>query len=152
MDIEQPKPKIKQVIPTQKNPLSNESLQNFLSGNDLEQFEEYINTQFSNLSQEELLSKLMGLDEITRIKLLNLIMQYKNKTPEAKQQVNQVNNNQNNPNNQNYQNNANLLAEQQASKDLEEQEKENIKKVNEEEDNENKMLIDEINNPNIGKF
>ena len=52
MDIEQPKPKIKQVIPTQKNPLSNESLQNFLSGNDLEQFEEYINTQFSNLSQD----------------------------------------------------------------------------------------------------
>jgi hypothetical protein len=55
------------------------SLQALLSSDDLSFFEEYINTHFSNLSQEDLLSKLMQLDENSRMKLLQLITQYQNK-------------------------------------------------------------------------
>lgn len=55
------------------------SLQALLNSEDLSFFEEYINTHFSNLSQEDLLSKLMKLDEVSRMKLLQLITQYQSK-------------------------------------------------------------------------
>ena len=75
------------------------SLQALLNSEDLSFFEEYINTHFSNLSQEDLLSKLMKLDEVSRMKLLQLITQYqsknevneeKDKTIEIKTEANDV--------------------------------------------------------------
>lgn len=70
------------------------SLQTLLNSEDLSFFEEYINTHFSNLSQEDLLSKLMKLDEISRMKLLQLITQYqsKNEVIEEKDKPNEMKN------------------------------------------------------------
>ena len=78
-------------IPNKLNPPldidNTKSLQALLNSDDLSFFEEYINTHFSNLSQEDLLSKLMQLDEVSRMKLLQLITQYqsKNETIEEKE-------------------------------------------------------------------
>ena len=40
--------------------------------------EDYVNTNFSNLSQEQIVEKLMTFNEESRAKLLDLIMQYQN--------------------------------------------------------------------------
>jgi len=55
------------------------NLELYLKNNDLTMLEDYVNRHFSNLSQEEMVNKLMSLDENFREKLLNLVMEYQQK-------------------------------------------------------------------------
>jgi len=55
------------------------NLELYLRNNDLTMLEDYVNRHFSNLSQEEMINKLMSLDENFREKLLNLVMEYQQK-------------------------------------------------------------------------
>ena len=52
------------------------NLELYLRNDDLTMLEDYVNRHFSNLSQEEMVNKLMSLDENFREKLLNLVMEY----------------------------------------------------------------------------
>jgi hypothetical protein len=61
------------------------SLEELLQEDDLEKLEEYVNSQFANLSQEEIIQKLMSLDENNRAKLLNLIMKYQQRIANSTQ-------------------------------------------------------------------
>jgi hypothetical protein len=57
----------------------NTNLEDLLKSDDIGSFEDYVNTHFSNLSQEEMLVKLMSLNEDTRKKLLTFIMNFQMK-------------------------------------------------------------------------
>lgn len=78
--------------PKQVNDQEGKSLQSLLHSDDLGSFEEYINSHFSNLSQEDLLSKLMELDDGSRIKLLQMITQYQRKSDDDEQEVSEEKN------------------------------------------------------------
>lgn len=51
-------------------------LQELLDSDDSELLEEYVNKEFANLAQEEIIEKLMSLDENSRAKLINFIAEY----------------------------------------------------------------------------
>ena len=55
------------------------TLEELLRSDDPTLLEEYVNNNFANLSQEEIIGKLITLDEESRVKLLNLIMDYQQK-------------------------------------------------------------------------
>jgi len=69
------------------------NLELYLKNDDLTMLEDYVNRHFSNLSQEEMVDKLMSLDENFREKLLNLVIEYQQKT--ANEDINQQENNRN---------------------------------------------------------
>lgn len=68
------------------------NLELYLRNDDLTMLEDYVNRHFSNLSQEEMVNKLMSLDENFREKLLNLVMEYQQKisNEEIKETTNQT--------------------------------------------------------------
>ena len=57
---------------------NDEKLERLINTNDMKLLEDYVNTNFSNLSQEQIVEKLMTFNEESRAKLLDLIMQYQN--------------------------------------------------------------------------
>lgn len=64
-------------------------LEKLLQTNDMNLLVDYVNKNFSNLSQEEIVNKLMTFNEESRTKLLDLIMQYQ----QASQEDDNTNNN-----------------------------------------------------------
>ena len=76
----------------------NEKLEKILQQNDMKILEEYVNQNFNNLSQEDIIKKLMVFNEESRAKLLELIMKYQQNNNEQEQN-NEQNNNNNNENN-----------------------------------------------------
>jgi len=68
-------------LQTDANPNISEeaNLELYLRNDDLTMLEDYVNRHFSNLSQDEMVNKLMSLDENFREKLLNLVMEYQHK-------------------------------------------------------------------------
>lgn len=77
------------------NSLSDENLEILIKNNDVSLLEEYVNNHFSNLTQEEMIEKLMALDENFREKLLTLIMEYQKKISNPSQSENIDDNNYN---------------------------------------------------------
>jgi hypothetical protein len=57
-------------------PETKDKLLELLKSDNLEMLEDYVNTQFANLGQDEIIEKLMALDENSRNKLLNLVVEY----------------------------------------------------------------------------
>jgi hypothetical protein len=55
---------------------SKNKLQELLDSDNAELLEEYVNKEFANLAQEEIIEKLMSLDENSRAKLINFIAEY----------------------------------------------------------------------------
>jgi hypothetical protein len=71
------------IITDEEERASTIDLEEILGTGDLATIEQYVNNHFSNLSQEEMLMKLLSLNEHTRLKLLEIINQIKsNKTDE----------------------------------------------------------------------
>lgn len=62
-----------------KNVSLEENLELYLKNDDLTMLEDYVNRHFSNLTQEQMINKLISLDENFREKLLILVMEYQQK-------------------------------------------------------------------------
>jgi cellobiose-specific phosphotransferase system component IIA len=65
------------IITDEDDKNSTVDIEDILGTGDLKMIEQYVNTNFSNLSQEEMLMKLLSLNENTRFKLLEVINQIK---------------------------------------------------------------------------
>ena len=74
----------------------NEKLAKILEQNDMKILEEYINQNFNNLSQDDIIKKLMLFNEESQTKLLQLIMKYQQNNIEQEQINNEPNQNINN--------------------------------------------------------
>ena len=74
----------------------NEKLEKILEQNDMKILEEYINQNFNNLSQDDIIKKLMLFNEESQTKLLQLIMKYQQNNIEQEQINNEPNQNINN--------------------------------------------------------
>ena len=85
-----------------------DNLELYLKNDDVSMLEDYVNRHFSNLSQEEMINKLMSLDESFREKLLILVLEYQQKISKT-DNLNPTNN----LNNNSWNENKNIYAQQQ---------------------------------------